>query len=555
MPGTSGPTLVMNKDGVDMFSLRLKKFLGSIKIHMTVNYERQANANVLHFPQNQQVEPVCAVNPLNFRNVIAGAMDKTNYPDCLAVPAQGFLCPPTPGLGVPGMGIYTSFDIGQTWSTQYPVLRNLVGGQVQSLIADPIIAFGPAPANLGEAQIINGFSTTRMRAYFGGITGPEALTAVASTVAVIFSDDGGANWSDGSYVAGLPTTGFFTDRPNAWADLSRTSPFYGYLYVTYTLTQFFGTPLVNRIVSVISRSRDGGQSFDPFVIIQSPIQPAPGVPGITVVSQTRSFVRTTTDGRVYVFYNATPSNTTTSAVYGAVSTDAGLTFTNFQVAIQRPPPGLLPGASFATSGARSPFPAIDENNNIYIVWTDYNASQAHGTITLASALSVNGVQPLIPSFNLRTIVDIPGRTPLFASIATSRNQVFVGMMAFDDRPPGTRPGPGVVTYDAYFVTFRQNLSSIRPPVRISAVSSDADTVAQFIIVGGPCGQFIGDYTYAAAAPNGNFFYAWTDARNAQSCPAQTAYSLGGCSGESPNINALCSPAYGNTDIFVARISP
>ena len=527
---------------------------------MSVNYEVRANpVTGPFFPFNFQGESVVVINPSDFRNVVCGAMDYSRFPPetCKRVPGTT-VCFFEPS--VTSMGVYTSKDAGQTYVANYPSFQP-PGLEPFNGYADPIACFGPVPALIGESGTRNGFSTSRFRAYFGCImAGGTPGTIIGNNVGVVRSDDGGSTWSAPSFV--YPTIfipQIRVDRPWMWADTSPNSPYYGYVYATITvaLSALVSPPQVS--ISLF-RSRDGGLTWDPPVAA-TPISngiPNPANGDAPVFNSAReaqgSVIKTTTDGKIYVFYGGTPANAVSNyAIYGSVSTNGGASFQYFFITTALFIPSRIPGGSFRAVGSSYPQADIDENNNIYLAWTDYDTVQSHGYLTMAYALSVNGVQPAIPTFTIRRIVDIPGRTALFPGVAARRNKVFVGFININDVPAGTKAGPGVLSFDSYFIIGNTNLTTVGAPTRISTRSSDPNATFS-----GPlsCIGFISDYNVANAAPNGNFFYTWTDARDAENCPAAEVARAQGClPGAFPDIYTQCPPNFGNNDIYVARISP
>jgi hypothetical protein len=146
---------------------------------------------------------------------------------------------------------------------------------------------------------------------------------------------------------------------------------------------------------------------------------------------------------------------------------------------------------------------------------------------------------------------VTGRSAFYPGVAVSASNVFIGFNAIDDKPAGTAPGAGVVFYDSYFVLSSNSGASFGASVKISAVSSDPDVST----TNGLRSQFLGDYNGAAASPDGSFWFSWTDTRNGATCPAIDAWRTSGFTTTKPNIYDSCSPSFGNSDIFVAHVTP
>jgi hypothetical protein len=114
----------------------------------------------------------------------------------------------------------------------------------------------------------------------------------------------------------------------------------------------------------------------------------------------------------------------------------------------------------------------------------------------------------------------------------------------------TKPGAGVVFYDAYYVLSSNGGTSFDAPVKISAVHSDPDASS----TNGLTGQFLGDYNGTDVGSDGTFWFTWTDTRNGATCSAIDAWRASGFTTTKPNIYDSCPAAFGNSDIFVATIS-
>ena len=134
-------------------------------------------------------------------------------------------------------------------------------------------------------------------------------------------------------------------------------------------------------------------------------------------------------------------------------------------------------------------------------------------------------------------------------MAVSGDNVFIGFNAIDDVPAGTDPGAGVVYYDAYYVLSTDGGDSFGAAAMISAAPSDPDVATANSL----SSQFIGDYNGAAASPDGSFWFSWTDTRNGATCEAVDAYRAG--TGPKPNIYDSCPANFGNSDIYVAHVTP
>jgi hypothetical protein len=186
---------------------------------------------------------------------------------------------------------------------------------------------------------------------------------------------------------------------------------------------------------------------------------------------------------------------------------------------------------------------IDASGNLYVVWTNYNRTTNHGVVELAKSSNAGA------TWAVSTAANITGRSPFFPAVAVHGSNVFIGFNALDDKPLGTAPGAGVVFYDAYYVLSTNGGGSFPAPVKISAVSSDPDASS----TNGLTGQFVGDYNGAAAGSDGAFWFSWTDTRNGATCAAIDAFRAD--TGPRPNIYDSCSPAFGNSDIFVAKVTP
>jgi hypothetical protein len=254
-------------------------------------------------------------------------------------------------------------------------------------------------------------------------------------------------------------------------------------------------------------------------------------------------IRTGPDGTVYVFWDGALSHQ--SAILGARADDGGVSFTRpFLVSFKSDVPSPFPGASFRTNS----FPLADVSQvdgKIFVTWADYNFATGHGVAKMATS-SDRGA-----TWNQETVADVLGRSTFYPAVAVKPDGsgVFVGFNAIDDQPFGTKPGAGVVFYDAYYVLSTDGGATFGSPVKISAMPSDPDASS----TNGLRSQFLGDYNGASAGSTAAWF-SWTDTRNGQPCKAVDNWRASGFTTTKPNIYDSCPSDFGNSDIFVAIVS-
>lgn len=479
-----------------------------------------------------------AVNPTDPNNLITGANDEIEEPDCTPSSGGSSSCPFSPTVDT--SGVYWSTNGGVTWNHQILHWFSLVG---LTSDGDPAVAFGPKPVVVNGK--VAGFSYANgARAYFGSLAGNPSFGAAQELIAVAFSDDKGATWSTPVVATNKDNPVEFNDKIAVWADSNPSSPFSGNVYVSWTL--FKGNPTLNFGESptfspepiVIARSTDGGQTFQP------PVKLSNSANNGAVGGRQGSITRTGPDGTVYVFWDG--ATNMQSAVLAAQSLDGGVSFSKpFLVSFKSDVPSPFPGARFRVNS----FPSADVDQNsgkIFVVWADYTfgATSGHGVVKLATSTDRGN------SWTSTTIANVAGRSDYYPAVAVdpaNGSKVFVGFNSIDDVPFGTAPGAGVVFYDAYYVTSANRGATFGSPVKISTASSDPDGSSTNSLGS----QFLGDYNGASASGVAAWF-SWTDSRNATPCTAIDGFRAG--TSAKPNIYDSCAANFGNTDIFVAQVT-
>jgi hypothetical protein len=136
---------------------------------------------------------------------------------------------------------YTSFDAGQTWSTGNMSTRgpNITG-------SDPITVIDPKHGTAVHFSLNYHVSS--------------GIPAVNGDVVASVSTDGGLSWKVPVVVGHGRGAALFLDKEGATVDLSRSSPHYGRIYVTFT--GFGGdAKRTQRSPIVLSYSDDGGYTW------------------------------------------------------------------------------------------------------------------------------------------------------------------------------------------------------------------------------------------------------------------------------------------------------
>jgi hypothetical protein len=536
---------------------------------------------VTPFSQNKQNEPAVAVDAHDPSVVVAGANDNIDMEACNA--GDPTTCPFTHGVGV--SGVYFSFNGGKTWTQ--PTYsgwsaRDCLGpaacvphvGSIgtlphyveNGLVADgdPGVAFGPRPGANGTFSWANG-----SRLYYSNLTSNFATAERDETlkgfegIAISRTDNPQAAASNDAsawmnpVVISKQSNTTFSDKEQIWADNAQTSPFFGNVYVCWASFRSNSKGMAAPVPLIVARSTDGGSTW-----VQKQVGPATNN-GINSQPDGCT-VRTDSHGNLYVFGVGKRGGTSFEMMYK--STDGAAHFTGPTLLSSAVDPGVFdpvigrpvmdgiagarndlafaPGADIA-NGAPT---GADATNRIVLTWAD--GRQGLNNEQLLLMTSANGGA----SFSGPSSVPLTsGDRPYYTAPAISPNGTDV-----------------YITYNAFTTPFRNDTSSVRGLVGVILHADvTGGTIGAFgTLARGKAGdprassqnnlqaEFLGDYVYTAATPNGAVG-VWNDVRNAADCPAIDAWRLSlrtGTSVPRPAPQKDCPATWGNSDIFGAAVS-
>jgi len=501
------------------------------------------------FPRNKQNEPSIALDPRTGA-LIAGSNDEIDEPLChgAGTASSPGSCPFAPNVG--NSGVYFSTTGGASWvqpsfkesppgtgSCQGRTIHTLPGYCEQNLesFGDPALAVGPAMGRDGRFSWSNGSVV-----YYANLAFPNG--ASVPLVAVSRSTDDGAHWKAPVVASSSDNPVDFNDKEYVWADANPRSPFFGTVYVSWTLFQgngkFGNSNTFSPEPIVFARSTDGGLTWSHADRLSQSANNG------SVGGRQGSLIRTGPDGTVYVFWEGALSHQ--SELLVAISHDGGVHFDRpAPVAAVNDIPSPLPGSSFRTDS----FPSADVNQStgaIYVTWANQEGSPAtalikftesdDGGMNWSTPITVGGLVGAVNAF--------------FPSVAASPDghHVFVAWPAQTWKAPGTGPGPGVVRqFTAYNLRTDGAWSGGH---LLSTASGDPDGSSTNSLRA----QFLGDYA-TAVANNSTGWFVWTDTRNEAPCAAVDAFRSG--SGPKPNPDLQCPStggrSFGNSDIFVGAV--
>jgi len=504
------------------------------------------------FPTNKQNEPTIAIAP-DGAHAVAGANDEQKQPRCGPGAQRGSTAPANdcsffPNVGT--SGVYTSTDGGATWTN-----RGLLPGYADtgaavaasagalptsapagSLVSDgdPVVVFGPKLAN-GSFSWANGTRTyyANLSAYS---TAGRPGNQQAEQIAVSISDDFGASWYDPVVVA-QSNGNVFNDKESMWADRNPASPFFGRVYASYT--EFRSLPSTAEPVIFVF-SADGGLSWSAQNQISAAYNNA------SRGGRQGSVVRTGPNGEVYVIFED-GDNKLGSQQVALVSLDGGLTFSKkISISHLTDIAAAIPGSNFRTDSF--PSAGVDQTTGaVYVAWSD--ATGGSGRIVVAR--STDGGQTWSAPTTVSTARE---GYAFFQGLDVAPNgRVDVGYQALIAKDPTTF-GTGNAAIDSFYISSADGGATWSKPLRVTSVSSDPAASAQNNLHL----QFWGDYNTLASTTT-SVLFIYTDTRNGQGCAAVDAYQHGldgsGPATAKPAPGNVCPAQFGNSDIFVSKVTP
>lgn len=492
-------------------------------------------SDVTPFPTNKQNEPTIAHNPGTGR-FIAGANDEQRQPPCGPGPVRGPAAPPNDCSFFPNVGttpVYTSPD-GLSWTNRGMLPGFTDGNPTGTLVSDgdPVLSYGPRYLGNGQFSRASGTTPAAYTAYYASLasyaTGKQQGNQVPELLTVSRSHDDGTSWTD-PVIAADGHGIMFNDKESVWADANPASPFYGRVYVSWTQFRSGAEPIR------LTYSTNGGQTWS------VPTQLSPAFNNGNLNGRQGSTIRTGPDGAVYVAWEDT-DNKLGSVQVVSVSYDGAKSFSRPFVAGQvKDITDPIGGSNFRTDS----FPSLAVSQQVsasgyplYLAYTTVGSSGLGETVVrTASSKTLNSWSG--------TTVSVPANGYAFFAAAdvAPNGRVDVAWQA-QTQASSTDYGTGNATIRSWY-SYAAAGGGFSPPVRVdSATSNDPAASAQNNLER----QFWGDYNTLVSTSTAAYFI-YTDARHGTGCSSVDAYQHG--TGPKP---PPCSATFGDTDIFVSKIS-
>ena len=227
------------------------------------------------FPTNKQNEPSIAFNAAEFTaspsasagyHMVAGTNDEQEQPKCGPGPRRGADAPLSDCSFFPGVGtngVYTSSNGGETWRNA-GLIDDAPAWQAANYVSDgdPVIVSGPRPGANGRFSYANG-----ARFYYVSLAHEKQASSPGGKggneqIVVSYNDNNGAiaNWSR-PVVATRSNPITFNDKNSGWVDRNPNSPYFGNLYVGFTMFRSATLKGNGNDPIGVTRSTDGGNSF------------------------------------------------------------------------------------------------------------------------------------------------------------------------------------------------------------------------------------------------------------------------------------------------------
>jgi hypothetical protein len=451
---------------------------------------------------------------------------------------------------------------------------------------DPAVAFGPVRGADGRFSWANGSRLYYANLTSGAVKGFEAI-GVSRTDDVAAAAAGTKSAWKPPVIVSKQSSTLFTDKEQIWADNVSTSPYFGNTYICYAAyrSQELGGALPEPIV--LARSTDGGDTWTTKQISSAALNGNnPGRDGCTVRTDSKGTVYVffrADDPKTKV-----PSELMTRSRDGGRTFEPARAVARPAETAGLLDPTILRPVMDGLAGARAdlaPAPSVDIANGapdgagatdqIAMAWVDGNMGINNERALLSSSRDGG------TSWSAQASVPVPGRPYYIApGIAPDGSQLYLSYNAFTTNYQQTTATPRVLAGGL----LRTGLSATGAPTGWTTVDGGAPGDPRGSSQNNIVAEFLGDYVYAI----GTRTYGagvYNDARNAADCPAvdayRQAYEDGVIAGdlppmaqedspaerdeeadaeaaaapEPPSITAECSPDFGNSDIYGATSAP
>lgn len=489
-------------------------------------------SDTVPFPTNKQNEPTIARNPLTGA-FIAGANDEQAQPACGPGPVRGPSAPANDCSFYPNVGttpVYTSSD-GLSWTNRGMLPGFTDGNPNATLVSDgdPVVVFGPT--YLGGGQ----FSRTANTAYYASLasyaSGKQNGNQIPELVTVSRSQDDGAHWA-APVIAANGNGKLFNDKESVWADANPNSPYFGRIYVSWTQFRSNNAEPI-RLVS----SADGGQTWS------GQVQLSPAYNNASVGGRQGSTIRTGPDGAVYVVWEDGDKNGSVQVV--AASYDGGKSFGKaVTVGRVKDISDPIGGSNFRTNSFPSLAVSQRTTDGSYPLYVTYTSQETPG---LGATVVRKASSAALSSWSGGVVSTPASGYAFYPAVDVAPNgRVDVAWQA-QTQTNATDYGTGNATIRSWYAGSTDG-STFGTPFRVDSASvNDPAASAQNNLAR----QFFGDYN-TLVSTNNSAYFIYTDARHGTGCASVDTYQHDTVNGTKP---APCSSTFGDTDIFVSRVTP